>query len=97
MERVTSGVGLGVAGWIFGRGWPGAMAVVGLAFLRVNQDFISVVDLVITQFTVHCVEPGRYPPGETSPLPQSCLRQEHDQDVSEVPVSCMLFGLETSM
>jgi len=48
MEGVTSGVGLGVAGWILGRRWPGAVAVVGLAFLRVIQDFISVVDLVIT-------------------------------------------------
>lgn len=45
---MTSGVMLGVAGWIFGRGRPGAMAVVGLAFVRVNQDLISVVDLVLT-------------------------------------------------
>ena len=49
---MTSGVVLCVAGWIFSReifsgDWPCAMAVVGLAFLRVNQDFISVVDLVI--------------------------------------------------
>ena len=47
-ERVTSGVMLGVVGWLFGRGWPGAMAVVSLAFVRVNQDLISVVDLVLT-------------------------------------------------
>ena len=48
-ERVTSGVVLGVAGWLFGRGWrPGSMAVVGLAFVRVDQDLVSVVDLVLT-------------------------------------------------
>ena len=27
-ERVTSGIILGVAGWVFGRGWPDTMAVV---------------------------------------------------------------------
>ena len=31
------------------------MAIVGLAFLRVVQDLISIVDLILTQFT-DCVE-----------------------------------------
>jgi hypothetical protein len=97
VERVVSGVVLGVAGWIFDRGRPGAMAVVGLAFLRVNQDLISVVDLMLTQFTVHCVGRRRHSPDETSPLPESCLKLERDRGASEVPVSCMLFGLKTRL
>ena len=43
--RATSGVVLVVAGRFFGWRWPGAMAVVGLAFLRVVQDLVSVVNL----------------------------------------------------
>ena len=31
------------------------MAIVGLAFLRVVQDLISIVDLILTQF-MDCVE-----------------------------------------
>lgn len=45
---MTSGVVLGVVGWIFGRGRPDTVAVVRLAFLRVNQDLISIVDLIMT-------------------------------------------------
>jgi len=47
VEWMASGVGLGVAGWMFGRGWPDTMAVVRLAFLRVNQDLIGVVELTV--------------------------------------------------
>jgi len=47
-EWVMSGVIIGVAGQILGRGRPDTMAVVRLAFLRVVQDFISVVDLMPT-------------------------------------------------
>ena len=31
------------------------MAIIGLAFLRVVQDLISIVDLILTQF-MDCVE-----------------------------------------
>ena len=49
MERLASGVILWVPGWILGRGWPEAIAVVGLAFLRVTQNLVSVVDLALVE------------------------------------------------
>ena len=48
VERMTSGAILAVARQVFRWGWPGTMAVVGLAFLRVDQDLVGVVDLVFT-------------------------------------------------
>lgn len=45
---MTSGAILAVARQVFRWGWPGTMAVVGLAFLRVDQDLVGVVDLVFT-------------------------------------------------
>lgn len=47
-ERVGSGGVLSRAGLVFGWGWPDTMAVVRLAFLMVNQDLVSVGDLMAT-------------------------------------------------
>jgi hypothetical protein len=94
---MASGIFLSAAGrtWRrFGRGWPDTMAVVGFAFLRINQDLVGVIDLTLIGFVVHRMEQRRHSPDETSPLLESCPRLEHDRDVFEVPVSCMLFGLE---
>lgn len=79
VERLTSGVTLGVSGWLFGRGWPDSMTVVGLAFLRVSQNFVSIVDLVLVEWIAQCVERRWCPPGETSPLLGPFPRGEPDQ------------------
>ena len=39
---------MSMAGWVFGWRWPDTMAVIRLAFLRVIQDLICVVDLMVT-------------------------------------------------
>ena len=48
LSSVVGWVLSSVVGWILGRGWPGTVAVIRLAFLRVNQDLVSVVDLMST-------------------------------------------------